>query len=38
MLTIEEPGADPIRFRWDYLRDDFWTGDGRHRPADHQAS
>ena len=27
MLTIEEPGADPIRFRWDYLRDD-WTGDG----------
>jgi TIR domain len=27
MLRLEDPGADPIRFRWDYLGDEFWTGE-----------
>ena len=26
MLSIEDPDAAPIRFRWDYLREEFWTG------------
>lgn len=27
MLVREDPAADPIRFRWDYLGDEFWTGE-----------